>query len=144
MKRNSLLIAIAVIAVVGIAVGLFLSGAGQNGQLPGALMPKPTTLTLSYTVGMEDGMGGYELFLNGRLADSTGAPVTNRAVRLTFTVPGETVINDAGTATTGADGSYSLRIQQYYWYYGKHPVYTARFAGDSAYLASQSSGVAGP
>jgi len=144
MNRNTLLIAIAAIAVVGIAVGLFIAGAGQNGQLSGTLAPKPTTLTLGCTVGMEDGMGGYELFLNGRLTDSAGAPVANRPVSLRFTVPGQTGVNDAGTATTGADGSYSLRFQQYSSYYGKHPVYTAGFGGDSLYLASNSPGVPGP
>ena len=154
MKRTTLLIAIAAIAVVGIALGLLLSGAGQTGSLQGRLEPVPTTLTLGYTVGREDGVGGYELFLYGKLADSTGAPVANRLVSLRYTVPGETVtqvggmsaipIHDAGTATTGADGSSSLQFIQYSAYFGKHPVYTAGFAGDSLYLASHAPGVAGP
>ena len=160
MRRNTLLIAIAAVAVVGIAVGLFLSGAGQTGPLTGRIAPIPTTLTLSYTVPMEDGSGGYLLDCHGRLADSTGAPVSNRAVNIKFTVPGQPptpplrtlgpgetptpYVGDAGTATTGADGSYSVQFQQYSAYYGKHPVYHAEFAGDSAYLASRSPDVAGP
>jgi hypothetical protein len=160
MKRNTLLIAIAVIAVVGIAVGLFLSGAGQTDPLQGTLLPKPTILTLEYTVPMEDGWGGFMLDLHGRLTDSTGAPVANRAVNIKFTVPGEPptppyrtlgpgetptpYVGDAGTATTGADGSYSVQFQQWSGYYTVHPVYTARFGGDSAYLASQSPNVVGP
>jgi hypothetical protein len=144
MNRNTLLIAIAAIAVVGIAVGLLVSGAGQNGQLSGTLAPKPTTLTLGVTVGMEDGMGGYGLSLHGRLADGTGAPVANRMVSVKYRVPGETVVNDAGTATTGADGSYNVEHQQLYFYYGKHPVYYTVFAGDSLFLASRSPDVQGP
>jgi hypothetical protein len=144
MKRNNLLIAIAAIVVVGIAVGLLLAGAGQNGQLSGTLAPRPTTLTLAYTVPMEDGSGGYLLDCHGRLADSTGASIANRPVKIRWKLPAETVFNDAGTATTGADGSYSVQFQQYSAYYGKHPVYHAEFAGDSAYLASRSPDVAGP
>jgi hypothetical protein len=144
MKRNTLLIAIAAIAVVGIAVGLFLSGAGQNGQLSGTLAPKPTTLTLTYTVPMEDGSGGYMLDVRGRLADSTGASVANRPVRIRWKLPSETVIHDVGTATTGADGSYNVQFEQYSAYYGLHPVYYAEFAGDSQFRASRSPDVQGP
>ncbi|MEN6343420.1 MAG: hypothetical protein ABFC89_12790 [Methanospirillum sp.] len=144
MNRNTLLIAIAAIAVVGIAVGLLLAGAGQNGQLSGTLAPKPTTLTLGYTVPMEDGSGGYLLDIRGKLADATGGPVANRSVKIRWKLPAETVFNDAGTATTGADGSYSVQFQQLYFYYGKHPVYHAEFAGDSLFLASRSPDVQGP
>ena len=144
MNRNLLLIAIAAIAVVGIAVGLFLSGAGQTGPLPGMIAPIPTTLTLSYTVPMEDGSGGYLLDVRGRLVDATGGPVANRSVKIRWKLPAETEVHDARTATTGADGSYSVQFQQYYWYYGKHPIYWAEFAGDDLFLASRSPDVAGP
>jgi hypothetical protein len=162
MNRNTLLIAIAAIAVVGIAVGLFLSGALTAGPLSGTIGAIPTTLTLGWTDLGEQGLGGYEFRLYGRLADSTGAPVAGRTVRLTFTVPGETpapttgwwtvspsptvtpIVHDVGTATTGADGSYSVYHTQYASYYGKHPVYSASFAGDGTYLASRSPGVQGP
>jgi hypothetical protein len=39
MKRTTLLIAIAAIAVVGIDVGLLLSGAGPTGPLQGRIAP---------------------------------------------------------------------------------------------------------
>jgi hypothetical protein len=163
MKRNTLLLAIAIIAAVGIAVGLFLSGAGQTDPLQGTLAPKSTTLTLGWTDLLEWGLGDYWFRLNGRLIDSTGAPVANRTISIRFTVPGETptptpawmtptpttgvaviIVHEAGTATTGADGSYSLQYYQPTAYFGKHPVYFARFNGDGTYLASNSPSVAGP
>ena len=144
MKRTTLLIAIAAIAAVGIAVGLLLSGAGPAGSLQGRLEPIPTTLTLAYTVPMENGVGGYLLDLHGRLVDATGGPVANRPVTLRWRLPTETVLHDCGTATTAADGSYSLQFEQYSWYYGKHPVYYAEFAGDDLFLASRSPDVQGP
>ncbi|HOT94533.1 MAG TPA: hypothetical protein PK089_05025 [Methanoregulaceae archaeon] len=144
MKRNTLLIAIAAITVVGIAAGLLLSGAGPSGALQGMIAPIPTTLTLGYTVLMENGVGGYMLDLHGRLVDSTGGPVANRPVKLRWRLPDETTLHDCGTATTGADGSYSLQFEQYSWYYGRHPIYHAEFAGDSLFLASRSADVQGP
>jgi hypothetical protein len=144
MKRTTLLIAIAAIAVVGIAVGLLLSGAGQTGSLQGRLEPLPTTLTLGYTILMENGVGGYYLSLHGKLVDATGAPVASRAVQLKYTVPGEPIIHDAGTATTGADGSYDVGHDQWASYYGLHPVYYAEFAGGDLFLASRSTDVQGP
>ncbi len=144
MKRTTLLIAIAAIAVVGIAVGLLLSGAGPTGSLQGRIAPIPSTLTLAYTVPMENGAGGYLLDLHGRLVDATGGPVANRPVTLRWRLPTETIIHDCGTATTAADGSYSLQFEQYSWYYSKHPVYYAEFAGDDLFLASRSPDVQGP
>ena len=45
MNRNTLLIAIAAVVVVGIAVGLLLTGAGQTGSLLGASGPSPPRST---------------------------------------------------------------------------------------------------
>ena len=144
MKRTILPFALAAIAVVGIAVGLLLSGAEPTGSLQGRIAPIPSTLTLAYTVPMENGAGGYLLDLHGRLVDATGGPVANRPVTLRWRLPTETVLHDCGTATTAADGSYSLQFEQYSWYYSKHPLYYAEFAGDDLFLASRSADVPGP
>ena len=144
MKRNTLLFAIAAIAVIGIAVGLLLSGAGQTGPLQGRIAPIPTTLTLGYTVLMENGVGGYYLSLHGRLVDATGGPVANRTVKLRYRIPGETVFYDLRTVTTGADGSYDVGHDQWADYSGTPFVYYAEFAGDDLFLPSRSPDVQGP
>ncbi len=47
MNRNTLLITIAAIVVVGIAAGLLASGALNSGSLSGSLEPTPTSINLS-------------------------------------------------------------------------------------------------
>ncbi len=145
MKRTTLQIAIVTIAAVGIAVGILVSGAGLAGTLQGRLEPVPTTLTLGITLDTQNyPVGVYGLILHGRLVDATGAPVANRPVTLRYIIPGETVIHDAGTATTGADGSYTIQHIQGVSYNGNYPVYYAEFAGVDMFLASRSSDVQGP
>ncbi len=144
MQRKTLLIAIAAIAVVGIAVGLLASGAGQSSSLSGRIAPIPTSLTLGYTVLGEGGTGSYLLSLHGRLVDATNGPVANRAVKIRYKVPAETVFYDLRTVTTGADGSYAAQYEQWADYSGRPFVYYAEFAGDDLVLASRSPDVEGP
>ena len=62
MKRNTLLFAIAAVAVVGIAAGILLAGNGQSGPLSGAIGPTATTLTLNVsTCSVPDARGNVEL-----------------------------------------------------------------------------------
>ena len=145
MKRNTLLIAIAAIAAVGIAVGILASGVA--GPLTGSIGPSPTTLTIEYSLNNDPNgpWGGvWLLSLHGRLTDAAGGPVANRWVwvRVWTSSDGPST---AGADMTGADGSFEVEYQQP----GVYPPngityrYWAEFPGDSAYLASSSPYVQG-
>ncbi|KAF5056611.1 hypothetical protein DSECCO2_365440 [anaerobic digester metagenome] len=165
MKRTILPFAIAAIAVVGIAVGLLLAGAGQTGPLQGGIAPSltpmfPTTqepgvrplghqtnLTLECTVintYTKENHVFYYLNLHGRLIDQTGAPVASQMVRLDENSPDMHFFDFFTATTTGADGSFSA--VQYTWAddSGKPSVYRATFAGSDLFLPSRSPDVMGP
>ena len=166
MKRNTLLFAIAAIAVVGIAAGLLLAGAGQTGPLQGGIAPSltpmfPTTqetgvpphwfqtsLTLECSVLKNFSMGkdGYDdyLELHGRLIDERGCPVVNRMVKLRKKVINAHFFDDLTTVTTGYDGSYSMGVIYVAHSSGKPFVYYAEFAGSDPFLPSRSPDVMGP
>ena len=83
MNRNLLLIAIAAVAVVGIAAGILLVGNGQSGPLSGALGPTPTTLTLTVsTCSVPDPSGNVGFALFGELRDTAGNALADRTVAL--------------------------------------------------------------
>lgn len=136
MNRNTLLIAIAAIAAVGIVVGLFLTGAGQN-PLTGTLVTQNTQLTYGATIVEEAGIGGYLLNLHGKLSTAAGAGLGGKTVTLYYKYPTMSAYQSLPAVTTGADGTYSYMYEELP-YYGTPVLYYARFAGDDLYIGSQS------
>ena len=137
MNRNTLLIAIAAIAAVGIVVGLFLAGGGQNGQLSGTLLKQNTQITCGATIVDETGLGGYLLNLHGKLSNAAGAGLAGKTVTLYFKYPSSSRYESLPAVTTGADGTYGYQYEELpYW--GTPVLYYARFAGDDLYNGSQS------
>lgn len=139
MKRNTLLIAIAAIAVIGIAGGLLLAAGLQNGPLSGTLGPTTTKLTLWVTTIEERGTGSHLLRLDGRLSTLEGAGVAGRSVDLKQQISTTTLA--IGTATTGADGTFTMTCEEPANSSGTPFVYFAQFWGDSLYRSSQSANV---
>ena len=142
MNRN-LLIAIAVVAVVGVVAGVLLLGNGPTGPLAGALAPAPTTLTLTAsTCSVPDGAGNVSFTLSGQLT-AGGAPVADRTVAL------RTARCDNGAcsvapvmefATTGPDGGFSFAKLEpkTAGYDADTYYYGAAFSGDTQYAGSSS------
>ena len=160
MKRTILPFAIAAIAVVGIAAGLLLAGAGQTGPLLGGIAPSPTTLqpvipmdwkrtilTLECSVLKNFSMGeeGYDdyLELHGRLYDERGWPVANQKVNLMRKVITADFFDHFTTVTTGYDGKYSIGVVYITDTSGKPYAYRAEFAGKDLFLRSRSPDVLG-
>jgi len=107
MNRNTLLIAIAAVVVVGIAVGLLLVGAGQTGSLQGASVPIPTSLDLIVSNCSPPDARGYSSFtITGHLMVSGGV-VANRTVNLVGVFP-ERGISAVEQFVTGRDGSFRV------------------------------------
>lgn len=136
MNRNTLLIAIAAIAAVGIVAGLFLAGAGQN-PLSGTLVKQNTQITCGASIVEEAGIGGYLLNLHGKLGTAAGTGLAGKTVTLYYKYPTMSAYEPLPTVTTGADGTYSYLYEELP-YYGNPVLYYARFAGDDLYNGSQS------
>ncbi|HIH03053.1 MAG TPA: hypothetical protein HA263_04090 [Methanoregulaceae archaeon] len=137
MNRNTLLIAIAAIVVVGIAGGLVLAGAGQNGQLSGTLVRQNTQVTCGATIVEEAGIGGFLLNLHGKLSTAAGAGLAGKPVTISYKYPGMSAFEPLPVVTTAADGTYNYQYEELpYW--GTPVLYCARFAGDDLYSGSQS------
>lgn len=155
MNRNLLLIAVAAIAVVGVAVGILLLGSGPSqGSLSGAIGPIPTTLTLNISACTEpDGRsepGALNFTLSGSLLDDNGGPVPGRTIL--FARSGATTgqasfmegPGQSGSAVTAADGSFRLDKQELPtrdYSAGAYQEFHASFAGDAEYLSSSSNTV---
>lgn len=145
MNRTTLLVAIAAIAVVGIALGLFL--AGQNGQLTGALGSIPTSINLSVSgCSPPDSRGYVSYTIAGYLVDSSGRPVADRTISLIGvfypeTGPGLSAVEQF---VTGADGSFRVRRDVRPSVNSTGDNYQASFGGDTQYGASTSEKVYTP
>lgn len=141
MNRNQLLIAIAAVVVVGIAVGLLLSGAGQPGPLSGALGQAPTSINLSVTdCWTPNGDGEFGWVVRGCLVTSSGEPVPNRAVTLYTEVcrNGGCTLGPSETVLTNAAGWFYVWKPQTPDMYEKTEEYQAWFGGDYQYGPSES------
>ncbi len=146
MNRNLLLIAIAAVAVVGIATGILLVGNGQSqGPLSGALGPMPTTLTLNAsTCGVPDPSGNVNFTLSGELRDSGGNPLAGRTVALRW------ASCDNGACASPAPMQFATTDQNGGFSFTRHEPatrnydadtyvqYGAAFAGDGQYAGCSS------
>ncbi len=146
MNRNLLLIAIAAVAVVGIAAGILLAGNGQShGPLSGALGPTPTTLTLNVsTCGVPDPSGNVDFTLSGELHDINGTPLAGRTVALRW------ASCDNGACASSAPMQFATTDQNGGFSFARHepatPNYDAdtyvqygvAFSGDEKYAGSSS------
>lgn len=145
MNRNLLLIAIAAVAVVGIAAGILLAGNGQSGPLSGALGPTATTLTLNVsTCSVPDARGNVSFTLSGELRDAAGTPLAGRTVALRWascdngpcaTVP------EMPFATTNQNGGFSFARNEpatRNYDADTYVQYGAAFSGDAQYAGSSS------
>ncbi|MEN6517929.1 MAG: hypothetical protein ABFC38_07015 [Methanospirillum sp.] len=149
MNRNTLLIAIAAIVMVGIAIGVMLSGAGQTGSLSGSIGATPTTFTLNVsTCSVPTPAGNVNFTLSGELRDSGGNPVAGQAIWLSLS----SCSNGACAATpstesavTGQDGGFSfVKSEPPTRNYNAETTfvqYSASFRGDEQYAASFSNSV---
>jgi hypothetical protein len=144
MNRNLLLIAIAAVAVVGIAAGVLLLGNGQTGPLSGALGPITTNLTLTVSDCADaDASGNRGFAIFGVLRDSAGNGLADKTIAL------RTAKCDNGTCgvlgvefgTTDPMGGFSFVKSEpatpnldadTYIYYG------AAFSGDEKYAGCAS------
>ncbi len=148
MNRTVLLVAIAAIAVVGIAVGLLL--AGPTGPLAGALGPVPTSIDLAVSNCTGPDYQGFVSFIvSGHLRDSGGNPVGGRTVTLASmgcTDEGA-CYSDVESLVTQSDGSFAVKkrgLPQENPTPGTGDRYRASFAGDAQYGASTSGDVYRP
>ena len=146
MNRNLLLIAIAAVAVVGIAAGILLVGNGQSGLLSGAIGPTPTTLTLNAsTCSVPDPTSGnVDFTLSGELRDSAGNPLAGRTVALRWAVC------DNGPCATGPEMPFATTDQNGGFGFARNEPatlnydkdtyvqYGAAFSGDAQYAGSSS------
>jgi len=139
LKRNTLLIAVAAIALIGIAGGLLLAAGLQNGPLSGTLGPATTTLTLGATTIEERSTGSHLVRLDGKLSTLEGAGVAGRSVDLKWQF--STTTFAIGTVTTEADGTFTMTCEELANSSGTPFVYFAQFWGDSQYKSSQSASI---
>jgi hypothetical protein len=142
MNRN-LLIAIAAVAVVGIAAGILL--AGQTGQLSGAIGPTPTTLTLNAsTCSVPSPSGNVSFTLSGELRDSAGNPLAGRTVALRWAVcdNGPCATGpQMPLATTDQNGGFSFARNEpptRNYDADTYVQYGAAFSGDAQYAGCSS------
>ena len=143
MNRNTLLIAIAAVVVVGIAVGLLLTGAGQTGSLQGASGPVPTSLDLIVSNCSPPDARGYSSFtITGHLMVSGGV-VANRTVNLYGVFP-ERGTSAAEPLVTGRDGSFRVTRNVLPSANSTGDNYQAVFGGDAEYGPSTSEKVYSP
>jgi len=147
MSRNTLLIAIAAIVVVGIAVGVLISGVGQNGKLSGSIGPTPTSINLSVSgCSPPDYAGLVSFAVTGYLLDAGGGPVANRTVNLVSIgcTDGGACFSGVESLVTRSDGSFSVKKRgapSVNATPGTGDHYRASFAGDAQYGASSSGDV---
>ncbi len=145
MNRNLLLIAIAAVAVVGIAAGVLLAGNGSQSPLSGAIGPTPTTLTLNVsTCSVPVPSGDVSFTLAGELRDSGGNPVAGRTVALRW------ASCDNGACASPAPMQFATTDQNGGFSFARHEPatpnydadtyvqYGAAFSGDETYAGSSS------
>jgi len=149
MNRNTLILAIAATAVVGIAIGLGLAGAGQTGSLAGSIGGTPTTLTLNVSTCSSPTPGGDVTFtLSGELRDSGDNPVVGRTIWLSWASCSDgacAATPSTESAITGEDGGFSFVMSgpptRNYDANTTFVQYQASFRGDAQYAESVSNPV---
>jgi len=139
VNRNTLLIALVAIAVIGVAVGLVLPGALQNGSLSGTITKTLTKVTLTATTTGESGTGNHLVRLQGKLSTLDGTGIAGAPVELSQQISTTTFL--LGTVTTGADGAFSSTCEEPPNSSNTSFVYFAVFRGTSWYDPSQSDNV---
>jgi hypothetical protein len=149
MNRNHLLIAIAAVAVVGIAAGVLILGSQQpQAPLSGSMGSASTILTLDPTTcSVPDSNGSVTITVSGELHTTFGNPVAGRTVEVHRLKCGSTGCNwtgpdGEGSVVTGPEGRFSLVKSEAPTLYNdgsSHIVDYATFAGDAMYAGSQSS-----
>jgi hypothetical protein len=106
MNRTTLIVAIAALAVVGIAAGLLL--AGQAGPLAGRLAQEPTSINLSISdCSAPDARGFSSFTIAGFLVDSNDLPVADRTVNLVGMFP-SSGLSAVEPLVTGRDGRFKV------------------------------------
>ena len=133
MNRNTLPIAIVVVAAIGITLGVLLPGVLPSGPLSGALSKQMTSLTLTATTIEDLGTGDHRVRLDGRLSTLDGTGIPGASVQLSQQISTTTIV--LGTVTTGPEGSFTSTCVEPP---GGEFVYFAGFYATAYYDSSQS------
>jgi parallel beta-helix repeat protein len=101
--------------------------------------PNPTSLPslkatrVSISIDASSSTVGSSVNINGKLTDSTGKPLTNKIITLSYTLPGSSNSIPIGSDTTSSAGDYSLQ-----WVNTASGIFTLKvdWIGDTVYQAS--------
>lgn len=130
MNTKLLLIAIAVLAAVGIATGLLIATAGQYGPLGGDIAgPRNTTMTIAWAFPQTSVGPALPYTVSGHLVGPSGAGVQNKIITIRcLSDDGQGI--ELKSNTTDSDGYWSVSQRD------DRVDYIATFAGDSTFGSS--------